>query len=105
MTSGIVSALGRLMAASPDSAFSIPDIIQTDAAINPGNSGGPLLNLRGEVVGINTAIQSSSGEFSGVGIAVPSNTAIKIVHSLIEDGEYHHTWIGISGRDIEPNLA
>jgi len=105
MTSGIVSALGRLMVASPDSAFSIPDVIQTDAAINPGNSGGPLLNLRGEVVGINTAIQSSSGEFSGVGFAVPSNTAIKIVPSLIEDGEYHHPWIGISGRDIDPDLA
>jgi len=105
MTSGIVSALGRLLVASPDSAFSIPDVIQTDAAINPGNSGGPLLNLRGEVVGINTAIQSSSGEFSGVGFAVPSNTAIKIVPSLIEDGEYHHPWIGISGRDIDPDLA
>jgi len=105
MTSGIVSALGRLMVASPDSAFSIPDVIQTDAAINPGNSGGPLLNLRGEVIGINTAIQSSSGEFSGVGFAVPSNTAIKIVPSLIEDGEYHHPWIGISGRDIDPDLA
>jgi len=105
MTSGIVSALGRLLVASPDSAFSIPDVIQTDAAINPGNSGGPLLNLRGEVIGINTAIQSSSGEFSGVGFAVPSNTAIKIVPSLIEDGEYHHPWIGISGRDIDPDLA
>jgi len=104
MTSGIVSQMGRLLP-SQDSGFSIPDVIQTDAAINPGNSGGPLLNLRGEVVGINTAIQSSSGEFSGVGFAVPSNTAIKIVPSLIEDGEYHHPWIGISGRDIDPDLA
>ena len=105
MTSGIVSGLGRTITAYPDSAFSIPDVIQTDAAINPGNSGGPLLNLRGEVVGINTAIQSRSGEFSGVGYAVPSNTAIKIVPSLIEDGEYRHPWIGISGRDIDPDLA
>jgi len=104
MTSGIVSQMGRLLP-SQDSGFSIPDVIQTDAAINPGNSGGPLLNLRGEVVGINTAIQSRSGEFSGVGFAVPSNTAIKIVPSLIEDGEYHHPWIGISGRDIDPDLA
>jgi S1-C subfamily serine protease len=104
MTSGIVSQMGRLLP-SQDSGFSIPDVIQTDAAINPGNSGGPLLNLRGEVVGINTAIQSSSGEFSGVGFAIPSNTAIKIVPSLIEDGEYHHPWIGISGRDIDPDLA
>jgi len=104
MTSGIVSQMGRLLP-SQDSGFSIPDVIQTDAAINPGNSGGPLLNLRGEVVGINTAIQSMSGEFSGVGFAIPSNTAIKIVPSLIEDGEYHHPWIGISGRDIDPDLA
>ena len=104
MTSGIVSQIGRLLP-SQDSGFSIPDVIQTDAAINPGNSGGPLLNLRGEVVGINTAIQSRSGEFSGVGFAIPSNTAIKIVPSLIEDGKYHHPWIGISGRDIDPDLA
>ena len=104
MTSGIVSQMGRLLP-SQDSGFSIPDVIQTDAAINPGNSGGPLLNLRGEVIGINTAIQSMSGEFSGVGFAIPSNTAIKIVPSLIEDGEYHHPWIGISGRDIDPDLA
>jgi len=105
MTSGIVSALGRLLVASPDSGFSIPDVIQTDAAINPGNSGGPLLNMKGQVVGINTAIQSTSGGNSGIGFAIPSNTAIKIVPSLIEDGEYHHPWIGISGRDIDPDLA
>jgi len=104
MTSGIVSQMGRLLP-SQDSGFSIPDVIQTDAAINPGNSGGPLLNLRGEVIGINTAIQSMSGEFSGIGFAVPSNTAIKIVPSLIEDGEYHHPWIGITGQDIDTVLA
>ena len=105
MTSGIVSQLGRLLPSSQDSGFSIPDVIQTDAAINPGNSGGPLLNMKGQVIGINTAIQSMSGEFSGVGFAIPSNTALKIVPSLIEDGEYHHPWIGISGRDIDPDLA
>ena len=104
MTSGIVSQMGRLLP-SQDSGFSIPDVIQTDAAINPGNSGGPLLNMKGQVVGINTAIQSASGGNSGIGFAVPSNTAIKIVPSLIEDGEYHHPWIGISGRDIDPDLA
>jgi len=104
MTSGIISQMGRLLP-SQDSGFSIPDVIQTDAAINPGNSGGPLLNLRGEVIGINTAIQSISGGNTGVGFAIPSNTAIKIVPSLIEDGEYHHPWIGISGRDIDPDLA
>ncbi len=73
MTSGIVSQIGRLLP-TQDTGFSIPDVIQTDAAINPGNSGGPLLNMRGQVVGINTAIQSITGEFIGIGFAVPSNT-------------------------------
>ena len=104
MTSGIVSQMGRLLP-SQDSGFSIPDVIQTDAAINPGNSGGPLLNMKGQVVGINTAIQSISGGNTGIGFAVPSNTAIKIVPSLIEDGEYHHPWIGITGQDIDTELA
>lgn len=104
MTSGIVSQLGRLLPAE-DSGFSIPNVIQTDAAINPGNSGGPLLNMKGEVIGINTAIQSVIGEFTGVGFAVPSNTVTKIVPVLISDGEYHHPWMGISGRDIDPDLA
>ena len=104
MTSGIVSQLGRLLF-SPDNGFSIPDVIQTDAAINPGNSGGPLLNMKGEVIGINTAIRSSTGEFTGVGFAVPSNTIKKIVPSLIEEGKYHHPWMGITGIDINPDLA
>ncbi len=104
MTSGIVSQIGRLLP-SQDTGFSIPDVIQTDAAINPGNSGGPLLNMRGEVVGINTAIQSSIGEFSGIGFAVPSNTISKIVPTLIEEGKYAHPWIGILGKDIDPDLA
>jgi S1-C subfamily serine protease len=104
MTSGIVSQLGRLLPAQ-DRGFQIPDIIQTDAAINPGNSGGPLLNMRGHVVGINTAIQSESGEFAGVGFAIPSRTIQKIVPILIEKGAYHHPWVGISGRDIDPDLA
>jgi len=103
MTSGIVSALGRLL--PQDTGFSIPDVIQTDAAINPGNSGGPLLNSRAEVVGINTAIQSATGEFTGVGFSIPSNTIAKIVPKLIADGFYSHPWVGISGRDINPALA
>ncbi|AFS80514.1 2-alkenal reductase [Candidatus Nitrosopumilus koreensis AR1] len=104
MTSGIVSQLGRLLPLA-SSGYSIPDVIQTDAAINPGNSGGPLLNMRGEVVGINTAIQSATGEFTGVGFAIPSQTVAKIIPTLIENGEYKHPWIGISGRDIDPDLA
>lgn len=103
MTSGIVSQLGRLLPSG--SGYQIPDVIQTDAAINPGNSGGPLLNMRGEIVGINTAIQSATGEFTGVGFAIPSQTVAKIVPTLIEKGEYKHPWIGIAGRDIDPDLA
>ena len=103
MTSGIVSQIGRLL--PTDNQYNIPDVIQTDAAINPGNSGGPLLNMRGEIVGINTAIQSNTGEFTGVGFAIPSQTVAKIIPTLVEEGEYKHPWIGISGRDIDPDMA
>ena len=103
MTSGIISQMGRLLPSN--SGFQIPDVIQTDAAINPGNSGGPLLNMRGEIVGINTAIQSTTGEFTGVGFAIPSQTVAKIVPTLISDGEYKHPWIGISGTDIDLEMA
>ena len=103
MTSGIISQMGRLLPSG--SGYSIPDVIQTDAAINPGNSGGPLLNMRGDIVGINTAIQSTTGEFTGVGFAIPSQTVAKIVPTLINEGEYKHPWIGISGRDIDPDMA
>ena len=103
MTSGIISQMGRLLPSG--SGYSIPDVIQTDAAINPGNSGGPLLNMRGDIVGINTAIQSSTGEFTGVGFAIPSQTVAKIVPTLIKEGEYKHPWIGISGKDIDPDTA
>jgi serine protease Do len=85
--------------------FSIPDIIQTDAPINPGNSGGPLLDLRGEVIGMNTAIFSSTGESAGVGFAIPSNTINKVVPALISSGVYQHPWLGISGTDVTPDIA
>ena len=103
LTSGIVSQMGRLL--PQETGYSIPDVIQTDAAINPGNSGGPLINMKGEVVGINTAIQSATGEFSGIGFAVPSNTVKKVVPVLIQDGEFKHPWMGISGTDVDPELA
>ena len=103
MTSGIVSQIGRVL--PQDTGYSIPNVIQTDAAINPGNSGGPLFNMKGEVVGINTAIQSATGEFTGVGFAVPSNTVKKVVPVLIKDGEFKHPWMGISGTDVDPELA
>jgi serine protease Do len=113
MTSGIVSGLSRLLPAqasqgplgSQQASFSIPDIIQTDAAINPGNSGGPLLNIQGEIVGINTAIFSATGAFAGVGFAVPSNAISKIVPVLIENGSFEHPWLGISGIDVTPDIA
>ncbi|KAF6246171.1 trypsin [Nitrosopumilus sp. b3] len=103
MTSGIISQLGRLLPSG--SGFSIPDVIQTDTAINPGNSGGPLLNMRGEVVGINTAIYSNDGSFSGVGFSIPSNVVLKVVPKLIKDGEFQHPWVGISTANITPDLA
>ena len=105
MTSGIVSQLGRLLSTPGTASFSIPDVIQTDAAVNPGNSGGPLLNMKGQVIGINTAIQSGTGEFAGIGFAVPSNTVSKIVPVLIKESKYKHPWLGISGIDIDPDLA
>ncbi|HEU4983996.1 MAG TPA: trypsin-like peptidase domain-containing protein [Nitrososphaera sp.] len=107
MTAGIVSGVGRLIP-SQDSGplpFFIPDIVQTDAPINPGNSGGPLLDTRGEVIGINTAIRSTTGEFAGIGFAVPSNTISKVVPSLIKSGKFQHPWVGISGADMTPALA
>ncbi len=104
MTSGIVSQLGRIIP-SQDTGFSISDVIQTDTAINPGNSGGPLLDMGGRVVGINTAIYSTDGSFSGVGFSVPSDVAMKIIPSLINDGQYFHPWIGVTTTNISPDIA
>jgi S1-C subfamily serine protease len=104
MTTGIVSQMGRLIP-NPDTGFSTPDAIQTDAPINPGNSGGPLLNAQGQVIGINTAINSATGEFSGIGFAVPSNVIIRELPTLVKTGTYSHPWLGISGGAITPELA
>jgi S1-C subfamily serine protease len=104
MTTGIVSQVGRLIP-NPDTGFSTPDAIQTDAPINPGNSGGPLLNAQGQVIGINTAINSATGEFSGIGFAVPSDVIIRELPTLIKTGTYSHPWLGISGGAITPELA
>jgi S1-C subfamily serine protease len=96
LTTGIVSGVGRLLPSEGASGFSIPNAIQTDAPINPGNSGGPLLNMQGQVVGINTAILSDTGNgFSGLGFAVPSNTIAKIVPTLIGKGTYPHPYLGV----------
>ena len=92
VTTGIISQVGRLL---PDPmGFSISNIIQTDAPINPGNSGGPLLNMNGQVVGINTAVLSSTGAFSGIGLTIPSNSVARIVPVLIQRGNYSHPYLG-----------
>jgi S1-C subfamily serine protease len=104
MTTGIVSQMGRILP-NPDTGFSIPEGIQTDAPINPGNSGGPLLNMQGQVIGINTAINSATGEFSGIGFAVPSNAVIRELPTLIKTGTFNHPWLGIAGGAITPDIA
>jgi len=105
ITSGIISQVGRLLETPDTASFSIPDVIQTDTAINPGNSGGPLLDMQGEVIGINTAIQTNTGEFSGIGFAIPSNTIKKIIPILIKDRHFKHPWLGITGLSINPDLS
>ena len=103
ITRGVISALGRSL--QSDTGRQIRNVIQTDAAINPGNSGGPLLNSRGEVIGINTAIFTPSGGSVGIGFAIPVNTAKKLLPQLIARGRASHPWLGISGMDITPDLA
>jgi 2-alkenal reductase len=103
MTTGIISALGRVV--RQESGYSLVQLVQTDAAINPGNSGGPLLNARGEVIGVNTFIFSSSGSSAGVGFAVPVNTVKRVVPSLIATGRYDDPWLGISGLSVTPMAA
>lgn len=103
LTTGVISALGRTLPA--ESLFNIPEIIQTDAAINPGNSGGPLLNAEGQVIGVNTAIRTTTGGNIGVGFAVPVNLAKRVIPQLIEQGYYEHPWLGIKGLTISPLLV
>jgi S1-C subfamily serine protease len=103
VTTGIISAMGRVLQQS--SGFSLPNLIQTDAAINPGNSGGPLLDSRGRVIGVNTIIFTNSGFSSGVGLAVPVNTVKRVVPELIENGHFAHPWLGIRGYSINAELA
>ena len=103
MTTGIISQKGRSI--TVEGGFSIRNVLQTDASINPGNSGGPLLNREGEVVGVNTAIETNTGTFSGVGFAIPSDTVQRVVPTMIEQGEYEHPWIGVRGQDVRPEIA
>ncbi len=103
VTSGIVSALQRQIQAP--NGFSISDVIQTDAAINPGNSGGPLIDGAGEVIGINSQIESQSGGNEGVGFAVPIKTAADVVSQLVNGGQVHRAYLGISGQRHRPRRS
>jgi serine protease Do len=100
VTAGIVSAKGRVIGAGP-----YDDFIQTDASINPGNSGGPLLNMKGEVVGINTAIMSRGGGNDGIGFAIPVNLAKGIIEQLKNEGRVTRGWLGVGIQDLTPELA
>jgi len=103
LTTGVVSSLGRIIE-SPDGRF-IGEIIQTDAAINPGNSGGPLLDLDGNVVGVNSAIISPSGASAGIGFAITVGTVKRVVPELIARGRYAHPWLGVELWNVSANLA
>ncbi|MEM4536346.1 MAG: trypsin-like peptidase domain-containing protein, partial [Nitrososphaerota archaeon] len=103
LTAGVISQLNRLLE-SPGGR-GIPGVIQFDAAVNPGNSGGPLLDYSGKVVGVTTAIASTTGEFAGIGFAIPSNIVVRVVKSLIEKGSYEHPWMGIGGIDVNMEVA
>ena len=108
VTSGIISALNRDLTIPDEQegiALTIPSIVQTDAAINPGNSGGALVDARGRLVGINTAILTGTGASQGVGFAVPADQAISAADQLIEDGFVRHPLLGVTGQDITPELA
>ncbi len=103
LTSGIVSAVGRTIQ-SGTSSYSIPQVIQTDAAINPGNSGGPLLDRNGRVIGVNAQIVSQSNSSSGIGFAIPVSIVKRVVPALIKDGHYTYAWLGISGASLTLDL-
>lgn len=101
MTSGIVSALGR----DDMGITNYENFIQTDAAINPGNSGGPLVNLKGELLGINTAIASRSGSYNGIGFAIPASMASRVMTSIMNDGKVSRGYLGVMIQDLDKDLA
>src|SRR6266852_2866666 len=102
VTVGVISATSR---AFPVTNGRFNDMMQTDAAINPGNSGGPLLNLRGEVIGVNTAIASQTGGFEGIGFAIPSNMAVYVAKALMAHGKVERAWLGVSVQEVTPEVA
>ncbi|MEK6536078.1 MAG: trypsin-like peptidase domain-containing protein, partial [Actinomycetota bacterium] len=104
LTSGIISATKRTVE-SPSSGFAIQNVLQTDAAINPGNSGGPLINSRGEVIGLNEQIATSSGGSEGVGFAVPINTAKQAMEQILSKGSVEYAWLGVIGQTVDAETA
>jgi serine protease Do len=105
VTAGIVSARGRSLGALLNTRYAIQDYIQTDAAINPGNSGGPLVNIRGEVIGINSAIASNTGFYAGYGFAIPVTLAKQVMDDIIKYGTVKRAVLGISIQEVDPNDA
>src|SRR5881396_1462634 len=105
VTAGIVSAKGRLLAGLQQTRYAIQDFIQTDAAINPGNSGGPLVNIRGQVIGINSAIASETGFYAGYGFAIPMNLARTVMDQLVKTGRVERAVMGIGIVDADENDA
>jgi len=105
VTVGVISALHRSLGRSLSQDRDYSDLIQTDAAINPGNSGGPLVNLNGEIIGINVAIFSTSGGYQGIGFAIPVNEVSRIVNRLIEGKKILYGWLGINVQELDENLA
>ncbi|MEA3344729.1 MAG: trypsin-like peptidase domain-containing protein [Chloroflexota bacterium] len=103
LTVGVISSLGRII--EREGELPLGEAIQTDAAINPGNSGGPLLNSQGQVIGVNTALQSPTGASVGIGFAVPVDAVKRVVPELIERGYYAHPWLGFKAYSIVPALA
>ena len=103
-TTGIVSAIGRTIRTG-DSQFSLPKVIQTDAPMNPGNSGGPLLNRRGQVIGVDAQIITRSGSNTGIGFAIPVNIAKQVVPVLISEGSFTYSWLGIRGTTVTPEAV
>ncbi|MBM3245354.1 MAG: Do family serine endopeptidase, partial [Candidatus Omnitrophica bacterium] len=105
VTTGVISALHRSLGRTLSQDRDYNDLIQTDAAINPGNSGGPLVNLRGEVIGINVAIFSTSGGYQGIGFAIPVDAAKRIISRLIEGKKIVYGWLGITVQEMNEDLA
>ncbi len=105
VTTGVISGVKRSLPRTSQRDIELTDLIQTDAAINPGNSGGPLVNLSGEIIGINAAIFSTSGGYQGMGFAIPSNSASRILNQLIKGEKITYGWIGVSIQNIDRRLA